>query len=168
MDQIASTAMLKIKFVHNLVADLEALKYNPNIRPLKECLKYSPLMKVLSMFEKVPLFLLSQAYSTAIYHSTEEVINYDVLGHKTSISKVHFCKLLGFYSYPDVIHPDSVAIYRLFTMFNQMGYNSDCTLLSKFKKSSLPLVWNALLLFFLRVYQKGLLVLIVRTIFSTP
>lgn len=55
MDQTVSTAMMKIKVNHNLVVDLEALNYNPSIRPLIEYLRYSPFMKALMMYEKVPL-----------------------------------------------------------------------------------------------------------------
>lgn len=58
------------------MADLEALKYNPNIQPLIECLYYSPLMKALKKFEKVPLSYLSKAYSTTIYKSAQEVMNF--------------------------------------------------------------------------------------------
>ena len=70
--------MMKIKFNQNLVADLEALKYNPTIHPSIEQLKYSLLMKGLSVYENVPLSLLSQAYSTSIYNTTQEVMNFEV------------------------------------------------------------------------------------------
>lgn len=87
MDQTASTVMLKFKVNQNLVADLEASKYNPTIRLLIECLKYSTLMKALSIFEKVPLSYLSEAYSTAIYHNTQEVINFEVYDTKLQSRK---------------------------------------------------------------------------------
>ncbi|CAI9285835.1 unnamed protein product [Lactuca saligna] len=82
MDQIVSTTMLIIRVYQNLVADLNTLKYNPNIQPLIESLNYSPLKKALTMSEKVSLCHLSKAYSTSSYNSAEEVMNFEHLAVK--------------------------------------------------------------------------------------
>lgn len=144
MDQTVSTAMMKIKVNHNLVVDLEALNYNPSIRPLIEYLRYSPFMKALMMYEKVPLSQLSHVYSTAIYHINLDVVNFEFQVHKTSISKANFCEVLGLSTSSKFIHPNSITISRLILMFHKIGYNSDLSLLSKLKKHVLPPVWNAL------------------------
>lgn len=83
-------------------------------------------------------------YSTASYNSAEQVMNFEVHGHRNWISKVNLCKLLGLSSSPDGINPNSVAIYRLIVMFHQMGYTYDLSLLPKFRKSTLPPIENAL------------------------
>lgn len=107
-------------------------------------------MQALKIFEKVPLSHLSKAYSTTIYNNTQQVMNFEVYRHKTSISKEKFCKLLTLSSSSYVLHPDSIAISHLIAMFHQMGYNSDLSLLSKFKKSALPPLWNVLFTIFFK------------------
>ncbi|CAI9301104.1 unnamed protein product [Lactuca saligna] len=70
------------------------------------------------MFEKVPLSYLSKAYPTAIYHISKEMVNFEVNGNKTSISKAHYYKFLGFSSSADLIQPESVSISSLISMFH--------------------------------------------------
>lgn len=144
MDQSASTTLLKINVNQNLMVDLDSLKYNPAIRPLIKCLNHSPLIRVLTMFENVPVSHLSMVYSTSIYDSALDMINFMVHGHQTSITKVKFCNLLGLSSSNHGIHLDSVAISSIIVGFHQIGYNSGLSLISKLNKSALPPISNAL------------------------
>lgn len=109
--------MLNINPNQNLIIDLDASRYNSLIRPLIECLKFSPLMKALTMSEDVPLVHLSKAFSTAIYNKTEEVFYFEVSSHKTSITKANFCKLLGLVTSDVSVDPDSILTTSLIEMF---------------------------------------------------
>lgn len=100
-------------------------------------------MKALTMSEDVPLVYLSKAFFTTIYKS-EDFINFEVLNHKTSISKPNFCKLLGLVSPEISVDPELVPATYLIEMFFQMGYTGDISLQSKFGKSFLPQMWNVL------------------------
>ncbi|CAI9286149.1 unnamed protein product [Lactuca saligna] len=97
--------MLNIKPNQNLIVDFHASCYNALINPLIECLRFSPLMKVMTMDEDVPLVHLSKAYLTSIYNKIDEIINFEVSSHKTSISKANLCKLLGLVSYDIGVDP---------------------------------------------------------------
>ncbi|CAI9301846.1 unnamed protein product [Lactuca saligna] len=77
-------------------------------------------------------------------------MNFEVHRHQTLISKANFYKLLGLSSSPDVVNPNSVVISCFISMFYQTGYNSDLSLLSKFEKSDLPFIWNALFTIFFK------------------
>lgn len=87
--------MLNIKENQNLIANLDALKYNTLIMPLIECLRFSVVMNGMTMHEIIPLVHLSHAYSTTTYNKLLEIINFIVVGHNTLISKTHFYQLLG-------------------------------------------------------------------------
>lgn len=121
IDQSASVIMLNIKPNQNLIVDLDESHYNALIKHLIECLRFSPLMKVMTMHEDVSLMHLSKAYSTAIYNKTEEIINFEVSSHKTSITKSNFCKLLGLVSCDVGVDPESIPATSLIDMFFQMG-----------------------------------------------
>ena len=137
--------MLNVKPNQNFIIGLDASRYNALIRPLIKCLKFSPLMKALTMSEDVPLVHLSKAFSTVIYNKSEEVIYFEVSSHKTSITKANFYKLLGL-AMPDVsIDRGSIPASSLIEMFFQMGYTGDISLLSKFRKSFLPPMLNGLI-----------------------
>lgn len=144
MDQSATIAMLKNKVNQNFMVDLDVLKYNLTVQPLIECLLHSPLIKALMMFEKVPISHFRMSYSIGIYNNALDVMNFEVHGHKTSNSKAIFCKFLGFSFSQDAIKPDAVSISRLITVFHQMGYHYNLSLLPKFKKSTFPPNWKAL------------------------
>lgn len=94
-DQSSSVIISNIKATQNLIVDLDASRYNALIKPLIECLRFSPLMKVMTMYEDVPLIHLSKAYSMSIYNKYDEIVSYEVSSHKTSISKANFCKFEG-------------------------------------------------------------------------
>lgn len=70
------------------------------------------------MYEKIPISHLSYVYSISIYNNTLNVVTFEVQGHKTSISKVDFCKVLGISTPSKVIHPDSITISHLILMFH--------------------------------------------------
>lgn len=88
-----------------MIIDLDASCYNALVRTIIECLKFSPLMKALTMIDKVPLVHLSRAFSTVIYNKQEEIINFKVDNHKTSINKPYFCKMLGLASSEASVDP---------------------------------------------------------------
>lgn len=142
VDQSASMSKLAVKPNQNLIIDLDASCYNALIRPLIECLKFSPLMKALTMSEDVPLVHLSKDLSTAVYNKYEYVINFEVSSHKTSITKPNFYKLLGLVKPAVSVDPESIPAAYLIEMFFQIGYTGDISLFSKFRKSFLPLIWN--------------------------
>ncbi|KAI3790563.1 hypothetical protein L2E82_03685 [Cichorium intybus] len=136
--------MLTVKPNQNMIVDLESSRYNELLRPMVECLKYSRISKALTKSESVPVVHLSSAYSSAVYNKKDEIINFEVASHKTSISKSRFFKLLRFTSLENLVDPESISSVDLQRMFWQMGYKGDISLLSKFKKFDLPPNWNAL------------------------
>lgn len=73
-----------------MIIDLDASRYNSMVCPMIEFLKFSPLMKSLTMVDKVPLVHLSRAYSSAIYNIQDEVISFKVANHKTLVNKPNF------------------------------------------------------------------------------
>ncbi|CAI9294695.1 unnamed protein product [Lactuca saligna] len=102
--------------------NLDASSYNALIKPLIECLKFSPLMKALTMSVDVPLVYLSKAFSNVIYNKSEEVIYVEVSSHKTSITKANFYKLLGLVTSNISFDPNSIPATSLIKMFFLMGY----------------------------------------------
>ena len=110
-----------------------------------ECLKYSPLLLVLTQVEAVPMSLLSQVYSSATYDKNKDRIYFTIHDKKSSISKAKFCSILGLAVDSSIISPDFVTTTQLFTMMYEMGYTDVLTSISKVKKSCLPSQWNGLL-----------------------
>lgn len=143
-NQSTSVIMLNVKSNQNLIIDLDASRYNALIIPLIEWLKFSPLMKALTMYEVVPLVYLSNAFSTTIYNKSKDVINFEISNNKTSILKANFCKLLGLVTPEVSVDLESIPETSMIEMFHQMGYTGDISLLSKFRKSFLPPMWNGL------------------------
>ncbi|KAI3791031.1 hypothetical protein L2E82_04572 [Cichorium intybus] len=143
-EQTASTLMLKIKPNQNMIVDLDSSRYNKNIRPITECLKFSRISEALTKHASVPLVHLSSAYSSAFYNKKEEIITFEVASVKTHVSKSRFGKLLGFTETENLIDPESLQPVVLQKRFYQMGYKGDIDLLSKFTKKGLPPYWNAL------------------------
>ena len=127
--QSTSVIMLVVKPNQNLIIDLDASRYNTQIRPLIEYLKYSPLMKALTMSKYAPLLSTTK---------------FEVSNYKTSITKPNFCKFLEHVLLDVNVDPESIPTTSLIDMFYQMGYNGDISLLSKFRKPFLPLLWNGL------------------------
>ncbi|CAI9296458.1 unnamed protein product [Lactuca saligna] len=95
IDQSASSIHLVVKQNQNMIVDLDASKYSMEVQPLIECLNHSILKKALTHHEDVPLSTLILAYSTTNYNKKMNVMSFEVKGHKTTITKVAFCKLLG-------------------------------------------------------------------------
>lgn len=62
MDQYETLVTLGIKPNQYMVVDLDALMYNPTVRPLIEFLIHSQLKRVLLMFENVTILALSLTY----------------------------------------------------------------------------------------------------------
>ncbi|CAI9302898.1 unnamed protein product [Lactuca saligna] len=141
----------------NLMIDLVASCYNTLIRPLIECLKFSPQMKALTMSEDIPLVHLSKAFSISIYNKSEYVINFEVSDYKTSITNPNFCKLLGLVMPEVSVDPESIRATYLIEMFFQMDYSGDISLLSKFIKSFLPPMWNWLFIVLFNILSEMVL-----------
>ncbi|KAI3508246.1 hypothetical protein L1887_23252 [Cichorium endivia] len=143
-DNTSSTVMLKIKANQTLIIDLNSSHYSEPIRPMIECLNFSPIATALTASATVPISLLSAAYSTAFYNKAEEYVSYEVGSIKTKISKSRFSKLLGFTETKDLVDPETLQPVALQRLFHQMGYKGDISQLSKFSKKGLPPQWNAL------------------------
>lgn len=116
-DQFASMMMLNVKPQQNLTLDIDSSRYPEALRPMIECLRFSPLAQALTMAKSVPLVHLSKAYSTANYNQAEGVITFEVASHKTSISKSRFCRRLGFAITEGLVDPDSISSSTLIEMF---------------------------------------------------
>lgn len=142
--------MLSVKPNRNMIIDLDASLYDELIQPMIDGLKCSPLMKELTIEETIPLVHLSKAFSTAIYNKMDDVIKFEVANHKTSISKLQFCKILGLSTSEVNVDLESIPATSMIEMLYQMGYTSDISLLSKFRKSFLPLMWNGLFILLIK------------------
>lgn len=128
VDQSTSVIMMNIKSGQNLILDLDASRYNEVLKPMIECLRYSLLVQALTMAGTILLVHLSKAFSSATYNQREGVIHFEVASNKTSISKSHFCKILGLSTTVELVDPESISIIALIDMFYQMGYNGDVCL----------------------------------------
>ncbi|CAI9299382.1 unnamed protein product [Lactuca saligna] len=140
IDQSESMIILAIKPNENLIINSDASRYNSPIKPMIECLKFSPLMKALTMAEVVPLIHLCKSFSMVIHAKTREIVNFEVANNKTSINKANFHKLLVLVSSNDGIEPESIPTIGLIEMFYHMGYTINTSLLFKFRKSFLPAI----------------------------
>ncbi|CAI9279258.1 unnamed protein product [Lactuca saligna] len=136
--------LLTIKPQQNLIIDLTPFVYEPYMLYVVECLKYSPLVDVLTKVEIVPMSFLSHVYSTTFYDKANERIHFELHDEKVSISKSRLCALIGLSQDSSLVNPDSITTGQLFTMFYQMRYTETLTTVTKFKKSCLPPQWNVL------------------------
>ncbi|CAI9281016.1 unnamed protein product [Lactuca saligna] len=148
--------MLNVKPNQNLIIDLDSSCYNALIRILIKCLKFSPLMKAITMSEDVPLVHLSKDFSTAIY-KIEDIINFEVLNRNTSILKPNFYKLLALVTPKVSIDPESIPTTYLIEMFFQMGYTGDISLPSYFRNLFLPPMWNGLFTLLFKSFSEKVL-----------
>ncbi|CAI9264564.1 unnamed protein product [Lactuca saligna] len=142
VDQSTSVLLLNVKSGQNLILDLTASRYNEALKPMIECMRFSPLAQALTMVESIPLLHLSKAYTFVSYLLANGVINFEFDSRKTSISKSQFSRILGFDSTEGLVDPDLISSTDLIHMFYHMGYLEDITLLSKFRKPNLPTMWN--------------------------
>lgn len=115
--QTASTVLLNINPNQNLSLDLDSSRYSNVLKPIIECMHYSPLDQALTMFGFVALVHLSKAFSSTNYNQSEGLITFDVDSHKTSISKVRFYMMLGFSSIDGLIDPESISSSEIIKMF---------------------------------------------------
>lgn len=107
VDQSASLMMLNVKPHQNLTLDPDSSRYPKALRPMIEYLRFLPLAQTLTMVEFVPLVHLSKAYTTANYIKAEGIITFEVASHKTSISKAHFYRCIGFTATKGLVDPNS-------------------------------------------------------------
>lgn len=89
-DQSASIMMLNIKPYQNLTLDLDSSWYTEAIKPMIECLCFSPLDQALTMAESIPLAYLSKAYSSANYSQHDGIISFKVVLTKPPLPKPLF------------------------------------------------------------------------------
>ncbi|KAL7618045.1 hypothetical protein Lser_V15G03137 [Lactuca serriola] len=140
----ATSQILPIRPQQCLVIDLNPLAYDPYMSPVIKCLKYSQLAPALSRIETVPMVALSQVYATAYYDKAVDRVFFEVAEHKTSISRSRFCSMLGFAADPSRVHPETIPVGMLYSMFYNMGYTEVLTSVARFKNSCLPPQWNGL------------------------
>ncbi|KAL7615495.1 hypothetical protein Lser_V15G04566 [Lactuca serriola] len=140
----ATSHILLIRPQQSLIIDLTPQVYDAFMFPIIECLKYSPIAPALTKVEAVPMEFLSQIFATAHYDKAVDRIFFNMLDHKASISKQHFCSILGFEPDSTRVNPESIPVGHLFSMFYNMGYTEVLTTVTKFKKSCLPPQWNGL------------------------
>lgn len=145
MDQSSSSSLLNIKLNQNMVLLLDPTKYSPLVQPLISCLDHSVSKKYLVLVEDVPISQLQLAFSTASYNKQMDVMKFLLQGVKTTISNSNFCKLLGLSIVEDLISPNNIYTLTIIQVYNQMGYISDLSVLSRLKKFSLTPIWNAFL-----------------------
>lgn len=115
-----STIMLNIKENQNPTLDFDSSKYAYSLKPMIECLHYSPLAQSLTVVECVPLVHLCMEFSSANYNPNEGVITFEVDSNKTSISKARFCRMLGFSSSGGLVDPVSISSFTILEMFYQI------------------------------------------------
>lgn len=143
-DLSTSMGMLNVKPGHNLIHDLTSSLYKYTLQPMIECLCFTPLSQALTTAESIPLIHISKELSTTSYVLADDVINFEVASRKTSSTKARLCRMLGFGTSEGLVDPISISLVDLIHMFFQMGYNGELSLLSNFKKSNLPPIWNGL------------------------
>lgn len=127
-----------------MVAVLDPMKYSQLVQPLIVCLDHSMLKKALVSVEDVPISQLLSAYSITSYNKQMDVMNFELQGVKMSISMFNFYKLLVLSTAEDLIALDKISASTIIQACHQMGYNSNLSVLSQFKKSALPPIWSAL------------------------
>lgn len=74
---------------------MDASKYPIVVQQLIKCLNYLILKKELAHHEDVLLSALILTFSTTSYSKSLDVMNFEVQGHKTRVSKANFFKLSG-------------------------------------------------------------------------
>ncbi|KAL7611656.1 hypothetical protein Lser_V15G06890 [Lactuca serriola] len=87
---------------------------------------------------------LSQVYATTYYDKAVERVFFEIAEHKTSVSRQHFCTMLGLAVDPSRINPETIPVGYLYNMFYNMRYTEVLTSVAKFKKSCLPPQWNGM------------------------
>ena len=89
-DQTAHSSLLSIKQNQNLILDLSPFKYDSNMLPITEFLKYSPLLTALTKVECVLMSLLLKAYSSVSYIKEEKCITFwhlwqEIIDHQVTV-----------------------------------------------------------------------------------
>lgn len=146
--------MLNIKPNQNWSLAMNSSRYTEGLKPLIECLSYSPLYQALNLGEYVPLVHLPKAYSSTNHNPNDRVITFDIESYKTSISKTQFSSMLGLTSTEVPVDPKSISSTATIKMLFQMGYLGEITLLSKFKKPNLLPMWNGLFSLLFKIYSE--------------
>ena len=141
-EQSGQSLLLAIKPNQNLVIDLDPCKYDSYLLIIVECLRYSPLITVLTKSKSDLMSLFSKAYSFACYLKEEQRITFEVHNRTTSITKSRFFSILGLAQTYDMIDLESVTNSALLKMFYQVGYKGTLAAISMFRKPNLSPQWN--------------------------
>ncbi|KAL7588440.1 hypothetical protein Lser_V15G36251 [Lactuca serriola] len=136
----------------NLKADLDLEKFDSMLHIMIEFLKSHPIHEPLTKSIEFPLSIIHKAYSTAVYNSEEEYIEFNINKDKTTkLYKVEFLEAIGL---PET--KEKKTLYEptneeLFDIFDQMGYlPPKLESSSNFRKGKLPGLWHFLFHIILR------------------
>ncbi|CAI9303759.1 unnamed protein product [Lactuca saligna] len=92
-DQSASLMMLNVKPHQNLTLDIDSSRYPEALRPMIECLRFSPLAQALTMAESVPLVHLSKARLG--FATTEGLVDLDLISSSALIEMFYQMGFIG-------------------------------------------------------------------------
>ncbi|KAL4575113.1 hypothetical protein LXL04_021954 [Taraxacum kok-saghyz] len=136
----------------NLPPDLDLEKFDPVLHIMIEFLKGHPIHKPLTKSTEFPLSIIHTAYSTAVYNSEEDCIEFNINEDNiTKLSKYVFLKAIGF---PE--NKEKTTFYEptneeILSVLRQLVYlPSRMGLPSNFRKGELPAMWRFLMHFLLR------------------
>lgn len=78
-----------------MMLDIDESKYLTDVQAMIVYLKHSILRKGLTHYSEVPLSALMLTYTSSIYNTVLDVMNFEVQGKRMQISKSTFYKLIG-------------------------------------------------------------------------
>ncbi|KAL7588438.1 hypothetical protein Lser_V15G36250 [Lactuca serriola] len=130
----------------NLKADLDLGKFDPTLHIMIEFLKSHPIHKPLTKSIKFPLSIIHTAYSSAIYDSDEEYIEFDINKDNTiKLWKAEFLEAIGLPERKEKKTFYEPTNEELFDVLDQMGYLPPrLEMTPDFKKGKLPGIWHFL------------------------
>ncbi|CAI9295998.1 unnamed protein product [Lactuca saligna] len=136
----------------NLKADLDLEKFDPTLHIMIEFLKSHPIHKPLTKSIEFPLSIIHKAYSTAVYNSEEDYIEFNINKDKTTkLSKVEFLEAIGLPESKEKKTLYEPTNEEIFDVFDQMGYlPPKLESFSNFRKGKLPGMWHFLFHIILR------------------
>lgn len=134
-----------------MIANLDALKYLAVVQPLIECLKPSILKKALVHHEYIALSTSVLVFLTPSYNKSLDVMSFETEGHKSAISKVNLYKFLGL-PVRDAWNPELVLFANMLRVLKHMGYSPVLNILSRFRNSCLPAIWDVICIKIFQVF----------------
>ncbi|CAI9295997.1 unnamed protein product [Lactuca saligna] len=130
----------------NLKADLDLEKFDPTLHIIIEFLKSHPIHKPLTKSIEFPLSIIHTAYSSAIYDSDEEYIEFDISKDNTiKLWKAEFLEAIGLPERKEKKTFYEPTNEELFDVLDQMGYLPPRLEWARnFLKGKLPGIWHFL------------------------